>query len=202
MYLAEVGSRCRLSWCFTPEVSVTLYLWNQDPKSLAMWLWANAFNLSQHLFSHLQNGDYNSCTPNTQDSYVTHIWASLWHMVSSGRRYTASSIFPSDVIVRFTWAGNAMLFEEFCMSKYDLRPQSHIKCNFLVSYFINLLGGRVNRWSHCHLPEPRQISPIQVISEISCHPPCIWWAPSSDLHTASPSNIIFITLSLLKHNAF
>jgi len=94
------------------------------------------------------------------------------------------------------------LFEEFYMSKCDLRPQSHIKCNFLVSYFINLLGGRVNRWSHCHLPEPRQISPIQVISEISCHPSCIWWAPSSDLHTASPSNIIFITLSLLKHNAF
>lgn len=34
--------------------------------------------------------------PTTQGSYETHIWASLQHMLSSGRKYMASCIFPSD----------------------------------------------------------------------------------------------------------
>ena len=107
-----------------------------------------------------------------------------WYQVVEGTRLLL--YFPQTWLWGSPEQLTQWLFEKFCMLKCDLRPQSHVKCNFLISYFINLLGGRVNRWSHCHLPEPMQISPIQVISEISCHPPCIWWVPSSDLHTASP----------------
>ena len=76
--LAEVGSRSRPKWCFTPKVSVNtvfvhkVKVWYQDLKS---WLTvlgcvavSKCLNPSQHPFPHLQNGVIIPVTPHTQGS--------------------------------------------------------------------------------------------------------------------------------------